>query len=75
MERECLLAAFEMVQRYAANGHAPSPTQLGALVSTLTFAPAGAVPAQPPLVLPPPPAPSSALRPLSMSALVSATFL
>ena len=35
MERECLLAAFDVVERYAASGHRPNSAQLGSLVSAL----------------------------------------
>lgn len=35
MERECLLAAFEVVEKYAANGHHPDSLQLSGMVSSL----------------------------------------
>jgi hypothetical protein len=35
MERECLLAAFDVVEKYAASGHRPNSMQLGRLVSAL----------------------------------------
>ena len=35
MERECLLAAFDVVEKYAASGHAPRSMELGSLVSGL----------------------------------------
>jgi hypothetical protein len=35
MERECLLAAFDVVEKYAASGHRPKSMQLGSLLSAL----------------------------------------
>ncbi|MEP7248738.1 MAG: hypothetical protein ABI787_03045 [Spartobacteria bacterium] len=35
MERECLLAALDVFEKYAASGHAPRSIELGSLVSTL----------------------------------------
>ncbi|HEY1583783.1 MAG TPA: hypothetical protein VGF73_11865, partial [Chthoniobacterales bacterium] len=35
MERECLLAAFNVVEKYAASGQAPDAIHLGSLVSGL----------------------------------------
>ncbi len=35
MERECLLAALDIVEKYAARGHAPQSMELGNLVATL----------------------------------------
>jgi hypothetical protein len=35
MEREILLAAFDVVEKYAASGHGPNSMQLGSLVSAL----------------------------------------
>ena len=58
MERECLLAAVELFEKYAASGHAPSSINLGGLVSML-------VPGRTTIELkelpapPPPPAPAA----------------
>jgi hypothetical protein len=35
MERECLLAAFDVVEKYAASGHRPNSVRLASLVSAL----------------------------------------
>jgi hypothetical protein len=69
MERECLLAALDVVEKYAASGHGPNSMRLGNLLSALLpsrptaevkelpmpAAPAAASPPSAPTALPPPP--------------------
>ncbi len=63
MERECLLAAVELFDKYAASGHAPSSINLGGLITLLvprrTTIEIAELPASPPpsapAALPPPP--------------------
>ncbi len=58
MDRECLLAALDVVEKYAARGHSPNSMQLGNLVAAL-------LPSRPVVELkelpasPPPPAPAA----------------
>jgi hypothetical protein len=64
MERECLLAAVQLFEKYAASGHAPSTIDLGGLLSTpvsgrptieLEKLPASPPPPAPAALPPPPP--------------------
>jgi hypothetical protein len=63
MERECLLAALEIFEKYAASGHIPQSMQLGSLVSKfvpsrpadLKELPSSHAPPPAPVALPPKP--------------------
>jgi hypothetical protein len=56
VERECLLAAFDVLQGYMAKGKGPASVELGTLVSGLARStPALSLPAEAPTVAPPVP--------------------
>lgn len=59
MERECLLAALDVVEKYAARGHAPHSMELGSLVAAL-------LPSRQPVELKELPAPSPPPAPAAL---------